>query len=162
MVTLAYKEKIDIRALHAKNLKSSIVQDAIKNSKKMHDFGGFANFRIPITAMPDGKILTGEGAGFQECFMGFGMKYAFLSGYFAAKSIIENTSYDALWKESFLSELKKSQCSRLAINLLGDSLYERAISYLQKNPDCKNALKRIYCDYDWKYKLLYPISKRFS
>lgn len=96
IVTLAYKEKLNMKVLHANNLKMKIVQDIIGNSRKKHDFGGFANFTAPKTAAVNGKILTGEAAGFQECFMGFGMKYAFLSGYFAAKSIIKNVSYDSL------------------------------------------------------------------
>lgn len=159
IVTLSRKQKIDIRALHAKNLKLDIVQDVIMNAKKMHDFGGFVNFRVPDSAILDGKLLTGEAAGFQDAFLGFGMKFAFLSGHFAAKSIIDGAPYDALWKEGFMAELKKSQCSRLVMDALGDSIYEKAVSYMQKNPDCRSRLNRIYCNYDWKYKLLYQISK---
>jgi len=162
IVTLAYKTKTDIRTLHEKNLKMKIVQEIIQSSKKKHNFAGFANFKIPKTAVDNGKILTGEAAGFQECFMGFGMKYAFLSGYFAAKSVIENISYDDLWKKSFLNEMKKSRCSRFALDLFGDSLYERIISYLQENPDCKNILKNIYCDYDWKYNVMYRMLEAFG
>ncbi len=148
VTTLSIKQKIDIYTLHAKNLKMNVVQEIIKNSKKKHDFGGFVNFGTPNSAIWNGKILAGEAAGFQDNFLGFGMKYAFLSGYFAAKSIIENASYDALWKKSFLGEMKKSHCLRLAINLSGDSLYEKAVSYMQKNQDCRNLMKKIYCDYD--------------
>lgn len=159
VVTLAYKEKVDIRALHARNLKMKIVQDIIKNSKKNHAFAGFANFHIPSSVVFNGKIMTGEDAGFQECLMGFGMKYAFLSGYLAAKSIIDNVSYDALWKERFLNELKKSQCNRFVMDSFGDRFYEKIISYLQENPECRNMLRKIYTDYDWKYEILYQISR---
>lgn len=159
VVSLSRKMCFDMQAVHKKNLGMNIVQDITKGSKKKHDFAGFVNFNIPKSATQNRKIMTGEAAGFQDAFLGFGMKYAFLSGYFAAKSIIENVSYDELWKESFLNELKKSQCSRLAIDLFGDRLYEKIISYLQENPECGRMLKNIYCKYDWKYKMLYNISR---
>ena len=53
--------------------------------------------------MQNQKLLVGEAAGFQDLFLGFGMKYAFLSGYIAAKSIIEEKNYDGLMERIVLA-----------------------------------------------------------
>jgi len=37
-------------------------------------FGGFANFRLPRTALQGGHLVVGEQAGFQDALAGFGMR----------------------------------------------------------------------------------------
>ncbi len=143
--------------MHKNNLNLDICKKILKGSKEKHSFSGFANFKIPKTSVIDGKIYTGEAAGFQDAFLGFGMKYAFLSGYFAAKSIIENISYDELWKNSFLKELKASLNRRFFLNLFGDRIYEKIVtSYLNGQYKSK-VLKAYYSNYNWNVELLYQI-----
>jgi flavin-dependent dehydrogenase len=71
----------------------------------LYDFGTYATFNIPETAVRNGVIYVGEAAGFQDPLFGFGMAYAVKSGYFAAHSIIEGRDYDDLWKHELLPEM---------------------------------------------------------
>lgn len=76
------------------------------------------------------QYFVGEAAGFQDCLLGFGMVYAFKSGYYAAKSIIENLDYDELWKKSFLKQLKVSSRNRTIYERLSNENFEKIIDIL--------------------------------
>jgi flavin-dependent dehydrogenase len=144
------KFKVDIRKLHMNNLKIDFCKKILSGARFKHTFSGFMNFKIPRTAVINGKIYTGEAAGFQDAFLGFGMNYAFLSGYFAAKSIIESIPYDKMWKDCFLEEQKRSIYRRFLLNLFGDALYEKVIENL-----------RFKTHLNWEYKILYQIPNLF-
>ena len=104
-----------------------IVDFSINNRKK---FVGYGDFFIPNSAKLHNRIYVGEATGFQDCYFGFGMKYAFLSGYLAAKSIIEEKDYDKLWKECFLAQMKSSLVSRFLFERLGNKGYEKFLLIL--------------------------------
>jgi len=159
--TTAYNTKIfkDLRKIHRNNLKIDICKEILNGSREKHEFSGFINQNIPNSAVLDGSIYTGEAAGFQDAFLGFGMKYAFLSGYFATRSIIDGTSYDELWKNSFEKELKKSLYNRFFLNIFGDRIYEKTISNLRHKKNHKLRLKNTYCDYNYKCNLIYHLYK---
>lgn len=59
----------------------------------------------------------------QDYLAGFGMIYTFKSGYYAAKSIIENLDYDDLWKEDFFKQLIISDRNRLLYEKLSNDPY---------------------------------------
>ncbi|MEM4710248.1 MAG: NAD(P)/FAD-dependent oxidoreductase [Candidatus Diapherotrites archaeon] len=84
---------------------NQIINKLIKNKKIIHRYGGHGHFNIPETAIYNNKLLVGGAAGFVEAARGFGLKYAILSGYLAAKSIILDENYDQLWKKEFEQEL---------------------------------------------------------
>jgi flavin-dependent dehydrogenase len=85
---------------------------------------------------------------------GFGMVYAFKSGYYAAKSLIENLDYDDLWKENFLKQLQISLNNRTLYNKLSNYHFEKIIELLnnenfiikklRSGDDLKYILKKVY------------------
>ncbi len=83
-------------------------------------FGGFANFRLPRTALQGGHPVIGEQAGFQDALAGFGMRYALRSGILAARSIIEDIDYSTLWRKELLPLMRVGVSNRLIFNTLGD------------------------------------------
>ena len=83
-------------------------------------FGGFANFRLPRTAIQGGHLVIGEHAGFQDALAGFGMRYAIRSGILAARSLIEGKDYTALWRETLSPAMRASVTNRLVFNLAGE------------------------------------------
>lgn len=114
----------------------------IDNEKK---FGGYGNFLIPKSAQENRKLYVGEAAGFQDFLAGYGMKYAFLSGYFAARSVINNENYDKLWKESFLSEMKSTKYNRMILKKIGNKGYDILIRSLEKSDvDIAEKLRKLY------------------
>ncbi|WP_269848806.1 NAD(P)/FAD-dependent oxidoreductase [Methanosarcina horonobensis] len=68
-------------------------------------FGGYGRFEIKKNYYDEkGTMFIGEAGGFQDYLWGFGMRYAFQSANLAARSIIENESYNDLIKEHLLKK----------------------------------------------------------
>jgi len=125
------------------------------NTGDIKKFGGYGNFLIRNSARRNGKLLVGEAAGFQDRLAGYGMKYAFLSGYLAAKSIAEGEDYDALWKNSFSGEMRATFTSRFLLGNLGDRGHEVLVKGMQKR-GISEELKRRYT-HSKRAGLIYPL-----
>jgi len=130
----------------------------MRNKKK---FKGFADFFLTETAIKNGKLYTGEAAGFQDNFVGLGMFFAIRSGYLAAKSIIEEIDYDKLWKREFNKFLKTSIINRFLFELIGDRGFKVIMRLIEKNQE--NLLDFVKKGYklDWKMKTIYPVAYLF-
>ncbi len=89
---------------------------------------GFIHYNVPKTAVINKKLLVGGFAGFTEAARGFGLSYAIISGALAAKSIIEKTNYDVLWKNEFEAELIHAFKRRLFLQKLSNNDYEKLFS----------------------------------
>jgi flavin-dependent dehydrogenase len=127
----------------------------IKNEKR---FSSYGNFFMKDSQVIDGKLYTGESAGFQDNLWGFGMKYAIISGHLAAKSIIEGLDYDKLWKAELKTTLEASLVNRYLIEKFGDIAYR----YLTKKFACGNPcgfLKKQY-NYSFFKNLFLPLAHR--
>jgi len=127
----------------------------IRNSRK---FGGFGNFFLSDSQVQDRKMFVGESAGFQDCLWGFGMRYSILSGYLAAKTIIEGSDYDILWKRELGPMLKASLVNRVLFEKLGPFGYRHLAKKLI-DMDARCYLKRFYRPSRVK-KLLFPLARK--
>jgi len=153
-------------AKHAKNREKYLqnTMNTIKNTvdyrlEEIKNFSGLAGFHILQTAVSKGSMLVGEAAGFQDALFGYGMKYAFQSGFLAAKAISENKDYDQLWKEAFLPKMKAS-----IVNRWGYS--NRILRRLVVEHNLKKTKEDSYIDIGHKfynfptwYKAIYPYAK---
>jgi flavin-dependent dehydrogenase len=98
-------------------------------------FTSVVNFGFLHQAKVKGQYFVGEAAGFQDHLAGFGMGYAFKSGYYAARSIIEGLDYDRLWQEDFLKPLRISSRNRWIYDRLSNEDFERFVDILRsRNP----------------------------
>ncbi len=122
---------------------------------KKRRFGGYANFRLPKTAVQGGKLVIGEQAGFQDALAGFGMGYALRSGVLAAQSLIDGTDYTALWRRHLLPNLHASVCNRFVFNIVGKYGHRYALARHISNGDAMTALKALYRPW-WLSRLLLP------
>lgn len=127
----------------------------IKNEKK---FGSFGNFFIRDTQIHHKKLYIGESAGFQDCLWGFGMRYAILSGYLAAKSFIDGSDYDALWKRQLKPMLETSLINRYLFEKIGHAGYRYLTNKFARGNPC-DFLRRHYNPSFFKQFLL-PFAKR--
>ena len=106
-------------------------------------FGGFASFRLPGTAVQDGRPVIGEQAGFQDALAGFGIRYALRSGVLAARSVIDGVDYTRLWRKELLPLLRTGTSNRFILNILG----ERRWRWVLRGLCCSDAgtkLRRLY------------------
>ncbi len=77
----------------------------------------YMNFHLKSQATNGTARYVGEAAGFQDYLFGLGIRYALTSGYLAARSILEERSFDELWK----SELGIKQETSLVNRFLYES-----------------------------------------
>lgn len=99
----------------------------VGGGKPPHTFSGYGNIAMPGTAKSGGRLYTGEAAGFQDAFMGFGMDYAFVSGKLAADAILQSFDYDTLWKRELMPKLKRDFARRFAMSVLGNALVKSVL-----------------------------------
>ncbi len=127
----------------------------MENVRKFTGIGNFFLPRIP----KDGKIYIGEAGGFQDYLFGFGMRYAMKTGYYAARSIIENRNFYKLCQNDVIPKMKSAVVNRLAFAVLGN----RAYKWFVKNFSDKDPVKlmRKSYDYPWFKKLLFPAAALF-
>lgn len=119
-------------------------------------FGGFANFRLPRTAVQGGHLVVGEQAGFQDALAGFGMRYAFRSGALAARSLIEDVDYTRLWRRELLPLLRTGTSNRFIFNTLGARGWRWALRDMSRS-DTGLRLRRLYRP-SALTRLLFPIA----
>lgn len=112
--------------------KNKIVKEILKNAEFKNEIYGFAYFDLPKTAIKDGKIYIGEAAGFLDAMSGFGTHYAIISGYLAAKSIINNENYDELWKQYFGEELENRFKKRIEAQKIKGEAQDKKIEEILK------------------------------
>jgi flavin-dependent dehydrogenase len=122
-------------------------------------FGGFANFRLPRTAVQGGHAVVGEQAGFQDALAGFGMRYALRSGLLAARSILEGVDYARLWQRELSPLLRTGVVNRFIFNSIGERGRRAALTRLQGR-DTGRLLRRLYQP-SLLSRALYPLARLY-
>lgn len=79
----------------------------------------YMNFFLHGSSQKGRALYAGEAGGFQDYMFGLGIRYAMVSGYLAARSLVENVDYDRLWRQRFGSMMRASVSSRLLYEALG-------------------------------------------
>ncbi len=127
----------------------------VRNGKR---FAGYASFFLRNSQVVQNRLYVGESAGFQDCLWGFGMRYAVLSGYLAARSILDGADYDWLWKRELKPMLETSLVNRYLIELFGATAYRHLARKVSSGDPC-DFLRRHY-NYSFGKQLLLPLAKR--
>jgi len=133
-------------------------------------FSGGVTYNIIKTAKNKNRLFVGEAAGFQDALAGFGMRYAFKSGFYAAQSIIQKKDYDKLWKKDFLKTYRVSFNNRLLFQQLSnkhlDKLFDLFINrsllirILFRTNDFRMILRKSYTTNITKiFRLCFPFLK---
>ncbi len=104
-------------------------------------------------------LPVGEAAGLQDGMWGFGMRLAFLSGYLAARSIIEASSYRALIRRKAVPHAKSAVVNRFIFEGLGSFGQWWLLRRVSSSPDSRAFLQRLYKPYALKC-ALYPLAWR--
>ena len=116
--------------------------------------GGVGNFRVPVTARSGTHPLAGEQAGFQDALWGFGIRLAIRSGVLGARSLLEETDYDALWRRELKPWVQTSIVHRALYCLAGNAGYRWLLRW-QAAGDARAFFRRIYQP-SWFRRLLQP------
>lgn len=125
------------------------------------EFGGFVNYFNEPKISKDNRILyVGENAGFQDALWGFGIKYAMLSGYYAAQSIIHKLNYFELCKKHLIPKLQVSLANRWLFAHLYNTGYNLILNKMKSMDDAIPALRKHY-NTSLSKRLIYPIAQRW-
>jgi len=120
-------------------------------------FSGTSNGFLMRQAIFDGRLYVGEAAGFIEGMWGFGMKFALISGYLAAQSIIKGEDYEKLWKKELYPQIKASLVNRWYYKMLNKKSYQ---FMAQKMKDSKDPIAFLnkFSNYSLIHKIGYPFA----
>jgi flavin-dependent dehydrogenase len=122
-------------------------------------FCGYGNTFLWPTRRRGRPILVGESAGFQDGLWGFGMRYAVISGWLAAKSIIEGTDYEGLCERYITPLVRTSVVNRFLFEICGHPGYR----YLTRRLSNGRHLRYLHRHYNPSLlkRFLLPLASRY-
>jgi len=123
--------------------------------KNPRSHGGAGNFRIPVSAYSGQHPVVGEQAGFQDTLWGFGIRFAISSGVLAARSLMDESNYDARWREALNPLLRAAVVNRAVYGALGNAGYRWFLRRAAASGDVRRFLHGYY-GRSWFKSLLYP------
>ncbi len=129
----------------------------VKTGYSFMDFSLKASATNDPHASHSQKRYVGEAGGFQDYLFGLGLRYAMMTGHFSAISLIENKSYDRLWREGLGDSQEISLVNR-ALYEFGGNIGLSAFVRQAKDKDFKEYLASWHAPSLWKRGLL-PIVK---
>lgn len=137
--------KIDqLKLLYDKLLKENkVINDLIKDSELLelkYGIGGY--HQNLLNNEVKNQYFIGEAGGFIDPARGFGLRYAFLSGYLVAKAITENLDFKKLWQKRFGNELINGYKRRKIFNKLNDEELSKLIEKMEAKSTLKEYVKR--------------------
>jgi flavin-dependent dehydrogenase len=114
---------------------NKILKDLLKDaSQKIEPIYGYSFYKHnPIlTCNKNGVKYIGDAGGFQDASRGFGIRYAILTGIFAAQSIITGIDYNILLKQYFGDEFLQNHIRRKIFNTYTNNDYDIMIQRMGK------------------------------
>ena len=125
------------------------------------EFGGFVNFfNEPVISKDERILYVGENAGFQDALWGFGIKYAMYSGYLAARSINDGSSYQELCQQYLYPKLQTSLANRWLFAQLHNPGYTYLLNKMGKMEDVIPTLRKHY-NTSFSKRITYQIAKKW-
>jgi len=121
--------------------KNNVLRKITKNCRIVKTIGGCGNYFMPI-GFRNNKYYIGEAGGFQDAARGFGLWYAIITGFLAAKSIIEKSDYNEKWERELLNEIKESMKRRKIFNQFSNKDFDNMIKKMGREIVLEDYLKK--------------------
>ncbi len=110
----------------------------------------YMNFHLKSTAVSGNARYAGEAAGFQDYLFGLGIRYALKSGWLAARSILEERSFDELWEAELGAKQRTSLVNRFLYERGGNFGLSSFVRQAAKAKDFNAYLSAWHQDRWWK------------
>lgn len=135
---------------------------------RLHDFemnnprpvGGLGSFAARPVLKRGSGLCVGEAAGLQDLLWGFGMRSAITSGYLAAVSIINNSSYEDAGRKFFANRIRASIVNRYLWERFGHDNYEKIMNHIDRAADPLEFFHSFH-NFNLLQRLIYPLAGRF-
>lgn len=125
--------------------------------KEVGNMGGIGCFSNKNIFRQGKSLYVGEAAGLQDFLWGFGIKNAVISGYMAAKSIINGEEYETVVEDYFKGKLKAGLVNRYLWERFGFLDYSFIVDRIHGAEDPLKFLNYFY-NSNFASKLIYPIA----
>jgi len=110
---------------------NNILRDLLKGAIKKSTRGGMGSFTLLNEPYQNKKYYVGEAAGLQDATAGFGIRYAVISGYLAAQSILTGNNYNKQIANTLKSQLifdrQRSERFKTLTNKEIDKIFKKII-----------------------------------
>lgn len=129
----------------------------------MHDpryFAASVTFGIPQSARRDGKLYVGEAAEVQDIWTGFGMRMGMAMGYLAARSLLDGSDFDALWRARCQRLMEAATVNRALQRTLGDYGFHLVRFLMGRSASRARAMLYRHYNPTWYSALLWPFARR--
>ncbi|MBI4090380.1 MAG: NAD(P)-binding protein [Candidatus Kerfeldbacteria bacterium] len=158
MCTVLFDQKSRIEECFAtvQSICSKLVNLDIQHPRSV---GGTASFALNNIWQRGNSRYVGEAAGLQDFLWGFGIRAALWSGWLAAQSIIEQTSYPKLAGRMFADRNRAGVVNRYLWEKFRRRRNERVVRRIGRSADPFAALRSFYT-YNPLQRLLFPIALR--
>ncbi len=120
----------------------------------------YMNFHLKQSATRGEARYVGEAAGFQDYLFGLGIRYALTSGWLAARSILEERSFDELWTRELGAKQETSLVNRFLYEAGGNNGLSMFVWQASRAKDFNGYLRGWHKRTWWKT-LLSPVVRRF-
>jgi flavin-dependent dehydrogenase len=107
-------------------------------------FGGRANIVLRRPLQRGDQLWVGEAAGLQDYLLGFGLRYAILSGQLAARALITGERYPRLVRRHIRPGFRAAIANRWLYNLAGDRGRGLLIRWVAQADDVTSLARRVY------------------
>ena len=109
-------------------------------------FGGSGNVSPESTLRVSSRLYAGESAGLQDALFGFGLRYAMLSGHFAARAWLADSPkmYARLWRERIRGYVRTGIGNRRVYRWLGEWGRQFVLRHWLDGGNPGRFLRRIY------------------
>ena len=119
----------------------------------------YMNFHLKQRATNGDARYVGEAAGFQDYLFGLGLRYAMTSGNLAARSILEERDYDALWRDELGVKQQTSLVNRFLYESGGNFGLSMFVRSAGRARDFRRYLSGWHQNRWWK-SMLAPVVRR--
>jgi flavin-dependent dehydrogenase len=131
----------------------------IDTSRGLRTGYSYMNFHLKRTAEENGARYVGEAAGFQDYLFGLGIRYALTTGNLAARSILEERSFDELWHEAIAPKQATSLVNRFLYEAGGNAGLSIFVRQASRAKDFHRYLASWHRTTLWK-RMLAPLIRR--
>jgi len=121
-------------------------------------FGGRADICFGRTLRDGRRLVVGEAAGLQDYLLGFGLRYAMLSGHLAARSILTGAPYPELVARALGGRFRAGFVNRLLYDHLGDTGYRPFIRWLARSREVRKRTHLVY-SFTPLHQALWPLAR---
>jgi flavin-dependent dehydrogenase len=138
--------------------RAAFAELGLSDFRRERRFGGRANICLGRALEEQGRLYVGEAAGLQDYFLGFGLRYALLSGHLAARALLTGEPYAELVSRRLRDGFRAGFVNRMLYNRLGDPGYRWAIRWVSRAPNVVEWARRVY-SLTPLHRLLWPLAQ---